>query len=98
MNNTADRPPPVRHHHIRTWGEDRGYLMDQCSLARHPTGHPLLLTNRRGHGLSVGLDPRTRDTECSPAGGSDPRILLQYRPDARPLGISAGISAADAPS
>jgi hypothetical protein len=51
--------------------------MDQCSLARHPTGHPPLLTNRRGHGLNVGLDPRARDTECSPAGGSDTRILLQ---------------------
>jgi hypothetical protein len=57
--------------------EDRGYLMDQCSLARHPTGHPLLLTNRRGHGLKLGLEKRTRDTECSPAGGSDTRILLQ---------------------
>jgi hypothetical protein len=54
-------------------GEDRGDLMDQCSSARHPTGHPLLLTNRRGHGLSVGLDERTRDTQCSPAGGSDTR-------------------------
>jgi len=45
--------------------------------AGHPTGHPLLLTNRRGHGLSVGLDHRTRDTQCSPAGGSDTQILLQ---------------------
>jgi hypothetical protein len=45
--------------------------------ARHPTGHPLLLTNRRGHGLKLGLENRTRDTECSPAGGSDIRILLQ---------------------
>jgi hypothetical protein len=34
-------------------GEDRGDLMDQCSSARHPTGHPLLLTNRRGHGRSL---------------------------------------------
>jgi len=25
----------------------------------------------------VGLDDRTRDNECSPAGGSDTRILLQ---------------------
>jgi len=45
--------------------------------ARHPTGHPLLLTNRRGHGLKLGLEERTRDTECSPTGGSDTRILLQ---------------------
>ena len=51
--------------------------MDQCSPARHPTGHPPLLAHRRGHGLSVGLDVRTRDKECSPAGGSDTRILLQ---------------------
>jgi hypothetical protein len=45
--------------------------------ARHPTGHPLLLTNRRGHGLKLGLEDRTRDKECSPAGGSDTRILLE---------------------
>jgi len=45
--------------------------------ARHPTGHPPLLAHRWGHGLSVGLDDRTRDNECSPAGGSDTRILLQ---------------------
>jgi len=51
--------------------------MDQCSLARHPTGHPLLLAHRRGHGLNVGLDVRARDTQCSPAGGSDTRILLE---------------------
>ena len=50
--------------------------MDQCSAARHPTGHPLLLTNRRGHGLKLGLEKRTRDKQCSPAGGSDTRILL----------------------
>ncbi len=48
--------------------------------ARHPTGHPLLLTNRRGHGLKLGLEKRTRDKECSPAGGSDTRILLQTDP------------------
>jgi hypothetical protein len=51
--------------------------MDQCSRARHPTGHPLLLTNRRGHGLKQGLDKRTRDNQRSPVGGSDTRILLQ---------------------
>jgi hypothetical protein len=51
----------------------RDVLGRQCSSARHPTGHPLLLTHRRGHGLSVGLDERTRDTQCSPAGGSDTR-------------------------
>jgi hypothetical protein len=44
--------------------------------ARHATGHPLLLTNRRGHGLKLGLEKRTRDKKCSPAGGSDTRILL----------------------
>ena len=42
-------------------------------MARHPTGHPLLLTNRRGHGLKLGLEKRTRDNQCSPAGGSDTR-------------------------
>jgi hypothetical protein len=45
--------------------------------ARHPTGHPLLLAHRRAHGLNVGLDDRTRDNKCSPAGGSDIRILLE---------------------
>jgi hypothetical protein len=40
-------------------------------MARHPTGHPLLLAHRRGHGLKLGLEKRTRDNQCSRTGGSD---------------------------
>ena len=45
--------------------------MDQCSNpARHPisaTGDP---TNRPGHDRHLGIDPHSRFSKCSPAGGS----------------------------
>ena len=47
-----------------------GYLMDQCSAARHPISATGDLTNRPGHDLAVGIDTRSRLTKCSPAGGS----------------------------
>ena len=60
--------------------------MDQCSPARHPTGHPPLLTNRRGHRLKVGLEKRTWDnTSAHPPAARTPEPAAQ-RPDAAPLG------------
>jgi hypothetical protein len=38
----------------------------------------------------VGLDLRTRDWQCSPAGGLGHPILVQKRPDAAPLGDTPG--------
>src|SRR3954468_18481006 len=39
MNNTAYRPPPVRHHHIRTWGR-RPRLPNGSVLAGTPSHRP----------------------------------------------------------
>ena len=53
-------------------------LMDQCSTARHPTGHPPLLTNRRGHCLKVGLEKRTWDnTSAHPPAARTPDPAAQ---------------------
>src|ERR1700694_2891704 len=47
-----------------------GNLMDQCSVARHPISATGDLTNRPGHDLHLGIDPHSRFSLCSPAGGS----------------------------
>jgi hypothetical protein len=73
----------------RTPGDN---LMDQCSLARHPTRATGGLTNQPGHDLELGVDTHSRVRQCSPAGGSAislPRAQAktrQRRADRIPLG------------
>jgi len=97
----ADRdhrsPPSIGPHSTYFEPEDTRRRPNGSVLeaARHPssaTGDP---TNRPGHDLHLGIDPHSRFSKCSPAGGSVTSLPRQapkprQRADRFPLGSSDG--------
>src|SRR3954453_19898795 len=89
MNSTSVASSGPQSPHPNPGGEDRGDLMDQCSLARHPTGHlasphqPAGARSKRGpRHTGPGHAVLTRRRRRPP-------ILLPNRPNAAPLGTPA---------